>query len=261
MLLKVVALCLISAVFGQLNQSQINLLLSTHNIQRALIASGKAVDKNGKALPAATNMNKMTWSTDIAAAAQAYANQCIWAHDQTNPLGENLASNTGNPQMDYMVMQWYHEIDQSPGVVNGDLNSYSNALSGLGHWTQLGWSSSVQLGCGFKVCPSMGNFLVCRYSPAGNLQGAKMYDQGTTGSKCNGNSVENGLCLAGATTEGNATTPSDGILAQAAGILAKYPTGTWSKNADGSWTYKYKTSGGGSGMAQFGIPTGRGAGK
>jgi len=43
-----------------------------------------------------------------------------------------------------------------------------------GHFTQVVWKGSQQLGCGVASCPAIpgGTFYVCRYVPAGNVQGA-----------------------------------------------------------------------------------------
>jgi hypothetical protein len=39
-----------------------------------------------------------------------------------------------------------------------------------GHFTQVIWRSSKQLGCGMALCRG-NHFWVCRYSPAGNVGG------------------------------------------------------------------------------------------
>jgi hypothetical protein len=42
-----------------------------------------------------------------------------------------------------------------------------------GHFTQLVWAGTQKLGCGYAICKGKngtpGNYLVCEYSPAGNI--------------------------------------------------------------------------------------------
>ncbi|MEI6668653.1 MAG: CAP domain-containing protein [Acidobacteriota bacterium] len=39
-----------------------------------------------------------------------------------------------------------------------------------GHYTQVVWPSTEQIGCGMSVCPTMGQVWVCRYRPRGNVR-------------------------------------------------------------------------------------------
>ena len=39
-----------------------------------------------------------------------------------------------------------------------------------GHYTQLVWPSTDEVGCGRAVCPSMGQVWVCNYRPRGNVR-------------------------------------------------------------------------------------------
>lgn len=58
------------------------------------------------------------------------------------------------------VAMWVAEAPQYSG-------SYSPAT---GHWTQVVWKSTTAVGCGAARC-SFGSFVVCRYSPPGNVMG------------------------------------------------------------------------------------------
>lgn len=53
----------------------------------------------------------LTWSDDVAATALAYAQKCIWAHEQNIPYGENLyiTSATADPAAYYIeaVDSWW----------------------------------------------------------------------------------------------------------------------------------------------------------
>jgi hypothetical protein len=106
-----------------------------------------------------------TWSTKLAAAAQSWANGCSLSH--SNPgarpnQGENLAWGSGSfSTASSSVDRWYGEANQYKFSAPG----FSSAT---GHFTQMVWKGSRELGCAFAVCGGQ-NFWVCRYSPAGNI--------------------------------------------------------------------------------------------
>jgi hypothetical protein len=109
----------------------------------------------------------LTWSSQLAAEAQQWADACpsngfkhspgAWQGE--NGYGENLSWGT-NQSAQGAVDNWYREISQ----YNFNAPAYSNAV---GHFTQLIWRNSKQLGCGMSVCNGM-QYWVCRYSPTGN---------------------------------------------------------------------------------------------
>jgi pathogenesis-related protein 1 len=39
-----------------------------------------------------------------------------------------------------------------------------------GHYAQLVWATTREVGCGMSVCPTLGQVWVCNYRPAGNLR-------------------------------------------------------------------------------------------
>ena len=44
-----------------------------------------------------------------------------------------------------------------------------------GHYTQLVWKSSKEVGCGMTICPDKGQMWVCSYNPPGNYINEKPY--------------------------------------------------------------------------------------
>jgi pathogenesis-related protein 1 len=44
-----------------------------------------------------------------------------------------------------------------------------------GHYTQVVWRATAEVGCGRSLCPSQGQIWVCRYRPFGNVVGEKPY--------------------------------------------------------------------------------------
>jgi pathogenesis-related protein 1 len=60
-----------------------------------------------------------------------------------------------------------------------EVNYYSyadNSCSGVcGHYTQLVWQSTREVGCAMAVCGDKAQIWVCTYHPAGNFVGQKPY--------------------------------------------------------------------------------------
>ena len=108
----------------------------------------------------------LTWSSDLASAAQRWASACTpngsggFAHDPNRgSAGENLFWGT-RAEGRQAVQWWYDEIK--------DYNFAAPKWSGkVGHFTQVVWKDSKHIGCGAAVCGGM-NLWVCRYSPPGN---------------------------------------------------------------------------------------------
>lgn len=77
------------------------------------------------------------------------------------PFGENLAAgfSTGASA----VKAWYDE---------GSSYNYNSANT-YDHFTQVVWKGSTKVGCAYKDCTSTGwgKYVVCEYSPAGNVIG------------------------------------------------------------------------------------------
>jgi uncharacterized protein YkwD len=124
--------------------------LSTHNALRALHC-----------------VPPLQWSARLAAIAQQWADRCVFEHSQSG-LGENLAIGTsGAFPAETQIQSWYDEIARY---------DFANArfTSGTGHFTQVVWRSTTEVGCGVASCNGE-DLLVCNYAPPGNFQGE--YDQ------------------------------------------------------------------------------------
>ena len=106
----------------------------------------------------------LTWSTELASSAQQWANRCQFDHDDQSPHGENLfwgAVGAFSPRS--AVTAWYQEIGEYD-FIKPELDDKA------GHFTQVVWRSTKQLGCGIAACRGS-HFWVCRYSPPGNVGG------------------------------------------------------------------------------------------
>ena len=127
----------------------------------------------------------LRWSPALAETARRWANSCVDAqapHGMLDhspdgvpgsvPLGENIYATTG-PAADPLVAVkvWADE------VVHYDLTRNTCSGGMCGHYTQLVWSTTREVGCGVGSCPRLRfpTTLVCNYSPAGNVIGRRPY--------------------------------------------------------------------------------------
>ena len=105
---------------------------------------------------------ELTWSAEVAASAQQWAEGCSMSHSSGSGYGENLAWGT-DVSAQSAVDMW-----------SGEASSYDYSNPGFsmsaGHFTQVIWRGTTQLGCGSATCNGE-TFWVCRYSPPGNYEG------------------------------------------------------------------------------------------
>lgn len=122
----------------------------------------------------------LTWSTSIAATAQAYADQlassgCNLVHSGANGLGENLAWYGGQMATPEDVVDgWASEVDcwTYGKFMNGDACDSvcvaQHNSNGCGHYTQVVWRNTTELGCGMATCSGGAEIWVCNYKAQGN---------------------------------------------------------------------------------------------
>lgn len=129
---------------------------------------------------AAAGVPPMAWNAALAADARVWANQLAatgrFEHSPDEagkePEGENLWAGTPRAfSPEAMVHLWSAEQgDYRPGVF--PYNSRSGDVERVGHYTQMIWRGSRQVGCATAV-GAQEEFLVCRYSEAGNVYGER----------------------------------------------------------------------------------------
>ena len=122
----------------------------------------------------------LRWNATLAEAATRWANTCVDNQSPRGlldhspqpkniadgPLGENIYATTA-PAADPIaaVQNWASEAvyyDQKRNTCSG---------GACGHYTQLVWTATREVGCGVGSCPRLKypSTLVCNYSPVGNV--------------------------------------------------------------------------------------------
>lgn len=128
----------------------------------------------------------LVWNQDLADFAQSHADTCVYAHsdatERTNALGqwvgENLAANYGLSYNPYTITDlWASE--------SVDYDYAANTCTPgeqCGHYTQIVWRETTEVGCARANCPTLVNtnfldaeYWVCEYLPGGNYIGERPY--------------------------------------------------------------------------------------
>ncbi|XP_041512174.1 cysteine-rich secretory protein 1-like isoform X2 [Microtus oregoni] len=142
---------------------------------------------------------KMMWNDEAQVNAQAYANKCSYQHSSQESrkienlrCGENIFMASYPASWSEAIQSWY---DESKNFKFGSGPTTPGAA--VGHYTQLVWNSSHQLGCGVAECPDnpLKYFYVCHYCPPGNLLN-RLYTPYTVGDRCGScpNDCDEGMC-------------------------------------------------------------------
>ncbi|GAD95040.1 SCP-like extracellular protein [Paecilomyces variotii No. 5] len=125
----------------------------------------------------------LAWSTDLESTAQQLADGCVYQHNTQiggGGYGQNIgygipASDIGKMITNLMYNDEFDYFNNLYGEANPDMTNFEK----WGHFSQIVWKGTKQVGCYTKVCSSLQNvdsdgplpFTVCNYSPAGNFEG------------------------------------------------------------------------------------------
>ena len=155
-----------SIVSSSLAEEDISLALKVHNDARAAVGAQSLVWS--KTLEA----DALEWAITMAKKDDMYHS----SNESRTGQGENLYMYSGfssdTPAGDGSTA-WYNEIDDYTYSVIG---SPENANVMIGHYTQMIWSSTTEVGIGKATSASGREFVAARYSPPGNYIGEFPYE-------------------------------------------------------------------------------------
>lgn len=109
------------------------------------------------------NASDVSWNETLSDFAASYLDdgECEFEHSG-GPYGENLA--IGYANVTVSVEAWGNERDK----YDWDEPEFSKET---GHFTQLVWVNTTDVGCGRRLCGERGWYLACEYWPRGNVAG------------------------------------------------------------------------------------------
>lgn len=129
----------------------------------------------------------MRWAADLGGIAQQWAehlrdaNGCNMVHSNTRQLGENLHWASAVQWSDGRIQRQRvtpTQVTDSWGAEKANYNYATNRCAKgkmCGHYTQMVWKSTTELGCGMAFCSDDSQVWACNYRPAGNYVGRKPY--------------------------------------------------------------------------------------
>lgn len=133
---------------------------------------------------AKVNVGGLAYSSELSISAQAWAehlktaNQCQMQHSSSKgKYGENLFWASAWSNGDIQNVSSKNVVENWASEKSDYDYAYNRCSPGkvCGHYTQLVWKSTREVGCGVAVCNNNEQIWVCRYTPAGNWVGNKPY--------------------------------------------------------------------------------------
>ncbi len=140
--------------------------VTAHNAVRAAVTEPADYPGVWEPLP------PVIWSETVSASARTWANHlreangCDLEHEMSGVYGENLAGGGGLTPSGAVDL-WASEKDQYVFDPTYDFVA--------GHYTQIVWRDSIEIGCGIATCAGARSVASCRYHPPGNVIGQQPY--------------------------------------------------------------------------------------
>mgnify|MGYP001398933012 CR=1 FL=1 len=129
----------------------------------------------------------LRWADDLAQEAQAWAvhlrdaRYCRLEHSKGTKLGENLfwasALRWSDGRAELQRIAPGKVVDSWAGEKRFYDGKFHRCQAGkaCGHYTQLVWRDSTEVGCAMAVCTDASQLWVCNYRPPGNYVGKRPY--------------------------------------------------------------------------------------
>ena len=175
---------------------------SLHNVIRDALSFGRTLDNLGPRLDECYEFSKQNRPADrlplmqnnssLRSSAAGVAGSCIFAHSGLAGVGENLFVGTTiatSWTLENGINDWAYEARfvsypqgaTAVGCIDG--SSGATCRAKIGHYTQMVWESTTQVGCAIQSCPNgVTNFssnasqlIVCHYSRQGNYYNGTDY--------------------------------------------------------------------------------------
>ena len=128
------------------------------------------------------------WSDALARSSQSWADtlkgRCMVKHSHARPYGENIyyagpLSKTSRSEGTKTTPQQIssEKVVDAWGEEKKWYDHRSNSCHGgeCGHYTQVVWKDTREVGCGMAYCNNDAQLWVCQYKKAGNFRGQKPY--------------------------------------------------------------------------------------
>jgi len=208
--------CAKKTIFRGITDAGKTLIVKTHNELRQRLAAGLETRGNQ---PGASNMMKLVWNEEIAAAAQRWADQCIVTDSNMHSVGEGKCDGTYVGQNLFSVLElliaakkltkdqvmaslheattsWYNEVASPRNYEtmwagkpfpSSWIQPFKLETPGYGYYSQLVWANTAEVGCGLVLFEQQGRYttsIVCNYAIMGNTFGLPMYKIGKGCSDC-----------------------------------------------------------------------------
>jgi pathogenesis-related protein 1 len=141
----------------KLTPEQIKQFVTRHNYWRKMVGSADVK----------WNQQIADWAADWALGLAKKG--CNMQHRPNNKYGENIFWASGmSVTPDYAVDSWGEEKK----FYKGEKITGSN-YSKFGHYTQMIWYNTTEIGCAIVTCAGGQTLVVCNYNPPGNYIGQK----------------------------------------------------------------------------------------